>query len=324
MNRIFSALMKTLLAPFFRSIVTMPGRSHEGALPELKESDRLLAQQLRRHVIELTEVIPDRSLQCPAGLEACASYISAEFSRLGYLPKRQNFQLGEQTLCNIEAELPGTKNKDLILVLGAHYDTVPGTPGADDNASGIAVLLELARYFANNPLPVTLRFVAFSNEETYNYETMGSYVYAQRCRQNEDKLLGMFSLEMLGSFSDEEGSQNYPFPFSLFYPTRGNFAAFIGNTASRDFLARSIKAFRQEASFPSQGCAAPSWVSDASRSDHLSFWKFNYPAVMITDTSNFRYKHYHGAEDTVDKLCFDRMSLVTTGIARMLQVLAKI
>lgn len=323
MNRLFAGILKVILSPIFRKIVSMPGRSHDGPLPELSSEERLLGTRLKQHIVELSETISDRSLRSPAGLEQAASYIAAQFASTGYKHQSQEFMLGTQTLRNIEAILPGTEDPEQVLVLGAHYDTVPGTPGADDNASGIAALLELARYFADKPQAITLRFVAFSNEETYQHETMGSYAYAQRCRQNGDNVVGMFSLEMLGSFSDQEGSQNYPFPFSLFYPRKGNFVAFVGNTASRDFLTRSIGAFRKLCKFPSHGCAAPDWVSDASRSDHLPFWHFKYPAVMVTDTSNFRYVHYHGAEDTVDKLDFDRMARVVAGLSCTIQVLAR-
>ncbi len=322
MNRLIAGLLKAVLTPVFRSIVHMPGRTHTGPLPALIDDERQLASRLRQHILHLSQTIPDRSLQCPAGLEAAASYIEAELASIGYQPKNQDFMLEAHKLRNVEAILPGTKYPEKILVLGAHYDTVPGTPGADDNASGIAAMLELARYFRDKPQPITLRFVAFSNEETYHYSTMGSYAYAQRSRQNGENIVGMFSLEMLGSFSDEEGSQNYPFPFSLFYPRKGNFLAFVGNTASKKFLGRSIGAFRKECKFPSYGLAAPSWVSDASRSDHLPFWQFDYPAVMLTDTSNFRYQHYHHDDDTVDKLDLESMARVVAGVSRMVKVLA--
>ncbi len=312
-----------ILYPVFRKVVSMPGRSHAGPLPLLDETEQELIPRLRQHIAHLSEKIPDRSLKSPAGLQASIDYIAREFVESGYKPRAQSFSLNGQTLQNIEAVLPGTSSPELVFVLGAHYDTVPGTPGADDNASGVAALLELARMFAGKPLPFTLRFVAFSNEETYHYETMGSYVYAQACRQNGDKIIGMFSLEMLGSFSDEEGSQKYPFPFNIFYPDKGNFIAFVGNSASRHFVRGSVGAFRKTCLFPAHGAAAPDWVSDASRSDHLPFWKFGYPALMVTDTSNFRYKHYHGSEDTIDKLDFERMSLLVNGLAKTLGELAK-
>lgn len=321
MTGIMRRVLKGLLSPFFYRVINMPGRPFEGTLPQLGPDEKQTGDELLKHTRLLSELIPDRSLGSP-GLEASAQYIEKCFTDFGYKTRSQAYELKGHTLRNIDAVLPGSKYPEKILVLGAHYDTVAGTPGADDNASGVAALLELARRFAAKPLPVTVRFVAFTNEETYNYETMGSYAYAQECRKNGDNVIGMFSLEMLGSYSDEEGTQNYPFPFNIFYPSKGNFIAFVGNTVSRDFLRQSIGSFRNLCQFPSYGCAAPDWVSDASRSDHLSFWKFGYPAVMLTDTSNFRYKHYHGAEDTIDKLDFDRMSRVVNGFARMVEDLA--
>lgn len=322
MSNIVRGILKAILFPFFRKIVSMPGTPYAGQLPSLAQDEQLLQERLRQHILALSETIADRSLQSPAGLAAAASYIEQEFAAAGYKPRSQQFMLDNQALHNIEAVLVGTKCPEKVLVLGAHYDTVPGTPGADDNASGVAALIELARRFAGKPLPITIRFLAFANEETYKYETMGSYVYAQSCRKNNDKIVGMFSLEMLGAFSDAEGSQQYPFPFSLFYPSKGNFIGFVGNSASGEFLRKSIGTFRSQCQFPAYGCAAPDWVSDASRSDHLAFWKFGFPALMVTDTSNFRYVHYHGAEDTIDKLDFERMTRVVSGLARTVEALA--
>lgn len=131
----------------------------------------------------------------------------------------------------------------------------------------------------------------------------------------------MLSLEMMGVYSDDEGSQKYPWPFKLFYPTKGNFIGFVGNTASRDFTRRCVELFRRDTKFPCEGVAAPDWVKDATRSDHLPFWLFNYPALMITDTSNFRFPLYHTMEDTLDKLNFDRFALVTAGVQRLVKEL---
>lgn len=323
MSKIVNGILRVILYPFFHSVVSMPGRAYDGPSLQVNAAEKSLIPNLRKHILHLSETIPDRSLRSPQGLQASADYIASQFMQFGYKPRVQCFNLNGQTLQNVEAVLPGSRSPEQVLVIGAHYDTVPGTPGADDNASGVAALLELARIFAEEPLPFTLRFVAFANEETYQYETMGSYVYAQSCRDSGDKVIGMFSLEMLGSFSDEEGSQKYPFPFNIFYPSKGNFIAFVGNSASRDFVRRSVGAFRKTCSFPAHGAAAPDWVSDASRSDHLPFWKFGFPALMVTDTSNFRYKHYHGSEDTVDKLDFERMCRVVNGLANTVKEFAK-
>ena len=323
MNSIFRSILKLMLRPLFSSIVEMPGRSHSGSLPSLTGEEKSLHERLQEHVRVLSVEIGDRSLKRPDALEQAACYIEDRFAAYGYKFVRQNFMLGTHALRNIEVVLPGTKRPDEIIVIGAHYDTVPGTPGADDNASAVAALLALAQSFAGKPQERTIRFVAFTNEETYDHERMGSYVYAQRCRKNGDNIVGMFSLEMLGVYSDEEGSQRYPFPFSLFYPSKGNFVAFVGNTASAPFLRRSISAFRSECRFPSEGCNAPDWLSDANRSDHFPFWKFGYPGVMVTDTSNFRFPLYHTAHDTIDQLDFECMARVVAGLERTFKVLTR-
>lgn len=323
MTKTIKKIMAWMLYPFFQRIVGSPGKVYQGARPALGREELRYKLILEKHIRALSVDIGERSLKSPEKLEQAADYIWNSFAQLGYEVREQEFAVDGKILRNLEAIVPGTQKPEKILVLGAHYDTVPGTPGADDNASGIAALLALAETFKSHELPLTLRFVAFSNEETYNYETMGSYAYAKRCRENNDEIVGMISLEMLGSFSQEEGSQNYPFPFSLFYPSTGDFIAFVGNSLSRDFLWRTVKAFRGLASFPAYGCAAPDWVSDASRSDHLSFWKFGYPALMVTDTSNFRYEHYHKLDDTIDKLDLDAMSLVVAGLSQTIKALAR-
>jgi Zn-dependent M28 family amino/carboxypeptidase len=222
---------------------------------------------------------------------------------------------------NVEAERRGTTRPDEIILLGAHIDTVYGSAGADDNASGLAVLLELARLLSSFTPGRTIRFVAFGNEENQNspWEMMGSYRYAKGCHERKEKIVGMISLEMLGVYCDTPGSQQYPLPFSLLYPEVGNFVAFIGNLASRKWVHRCIGKFREQTPFPSEGVAAPDLFKDINRSDQWSFWQFGYPGIMLTDTSNFRNKLYHTAKDTPEILDFERMARLTAGLAEMLK-----
>ena len=323
MNPIVKSVLRFFLRPFFRRIVEMPGLSYRGLFSALNADERLIKSRLENSVRVLSVDIGDRSLKCLSGLNGAAEFIEKSFVKSGYEVQRQRFMLGSQELVNLEVVLPGKSRPDEVIVIGAHYDTVPGTPGADDNGSGVAALLELAQSFAGKPQDRTIRFVAFSNEETRDYERMGSYVYAERCKKAGDNVIGMISLEMLGVYSDKEGSQRYPFPFSLFYPSKGNFLAFVGNTASAPFLSSCIAAFRSRCNFPSEGCNAPDWVADANRSDHFPFWKFGYPGVMATDTSNFRFPLYHTADDTIEQLDFDSMARVVGGLARTIEVLAR-
>jgi len=209
--------------------------------------------------------------------------------------------------------------------VGAHYDSVSGSPGANDNGSGVAALMEVARLFAQKRFARTVRFVAFVNEEPPFFQThqMGSWVYAMQCREKKEKIKAMLSLETIGYYSDQMKSQYYPFPFSLFYPNKGNFIGFVGNLSSRNLVRRCVESFRKHTQFPSEGAAAPGWITGIGWSDHWAFWKEGYPAVMITDTALFRYRHYHSITDTPDKIVYDRTAQVVAGISRMVAELAK-
>ena len=277
----------------------MPGKSYAGPLPPLSGEDRALSLRLRLHVAALA------ANERNADLETPARYIEHALKSFA----TQEFTSGGRKVRNIE-----TGSGDLVV--GAHYDTVPGSPGADDNASGVAVLIELARR-----VPSGVRFVAFANEEAPYFLSpeMGSFVYA---RERGAKVRAMFSLEMLGYYSDAPGSQNYPAPLSLFYPDRGDFIAFVGDLGARGLVRRSIESFRKHAKFPSEGLAAPSFIPGIAWSDHWSFRKHGTPAVMITDTAFYRYPHYHRASDTPDKLDYERMARVTLGLAEMLNEFA--
>jgi Peptidase family M28 len=210
--------------------------------------------------------------------------------------------------------------------VGGHYDSVLGSPGANDNATGTAAVLELARLLAGQQLARTVRFVAFVNEEAPFFQTdaMGSWVYARRSRARGEQVVGMLSIETIGFYSDVVGSQHYPFPFGLFYPRTGNFIGFVGDIASRALVRRSIAAFRQHTPFPSEGVAAPGWMTGIGWSDHWAFWQEGYPGVMVTDTALFRYAPYHTREDTPNRMNYDYMARVVVGLARVVTLLADV
>jgi hypothetical protein len=280
-------------------MIRMPGQSYAGPLPPLSGEDRALSLRLRLHVAALAAGERNDDLETPA------RYIEHALKNFS----TQEFVSGGRKVRNIE-----TGSGDIVV--GAHYDTVPGSPGADDNASGVAVLLELARL-----VPSGVRFVAFANEEMPYFlgPEMGSFVYA---RERGGKVRAMFSLEMLGYYSDAPGSQSYPAPLGLFYPGRADFIAFVGDLGARRLVRESIRIFREKARFPSEGVAAPGFIPGIAWSDHWSFRKHGYPAVMITDTAFNRYPHYHRASDTPDKLDYERMARVTLGLAEMLNEFA--
>ena len=313
------------LAVLLVYMIRMPGKSFSGDLPPPGQPGRELALALERHVGVLCSDPAGRHYLERRGLAAARDYIAAQFEASGYAVEFQTYEIDGEDFANVQATRAGNRLVDEIVVVGAHYDAVVGAPGANDNASGIAALLALAHRLRNAELPRTLRFVAFVNEEPPHFltENMGSEVYARRSARRRESIVAMYSLETIGYYRDEAGSQHYPPPFKWFYPDRGNFIAFIGNLRSRALLTRSLRAFRQHASFPSEGVAAPAFIPGVDWSDHRSFWQQGYPALMITDTAPYRYPHYHSPRDTPDKVDYERMVYVVDGLAGMLEVIAR-
>ena len=281
-------------------VVAMPGSSYRGAL-EFSADEKALAARLRAHVEALAA--GERN----ADLERPARYIARELASV----REHAFESGGRTVRNIET---GTGS----VVVGAHYDSVPGSPGADDNASGVAVLLELAR------MGLPARFIAFANEEMPYFETeeMGSQVWAREAAQRGERISAMLSLEMLGYYRDAPGTQHYPPPFGWLYPDRADFIGFVGDLGARRLVRRAIDAFRRHARFPSEGVAAPAFIPGVTWSDHWSFRRHGYAAIMVTDTAFNRYPHYHRATDTPEKLDYLRMARVTLGLAAVIKELA--
>lgn len=304
--------------------VSVPGTSWSGTPGPLTAEEAALAANLRRHV----EAIASREHNVfkPAELEASAQYIEKVFADIGYAVAAQRFQSGPAEVRNIEVEIAGQGRRDEIIVIGAHYDSMTGSPGANDNGSGVAAVIELARLSRGAQPARTLRFVAFANEELpfFKTEEMGSRFYARRSQQRRENVVAMFSLETIGYYSNVPGSQRYPFPLGFFYPSAGNFIAFVSDRASRPLLHEALAAFRRRAEFPSEGIAAPASIPGVDWSDHWSFWKEGYAALMVTDTAPYRYPHYHTAQDTPDKLDYERLARVVAGLHLMLRDLARI
>jgi len=317
---IFGSLF--LAASFY--VTSMPGRSYSGPLRPLTDIDIESRERLKKHVSVLAERIGERNIKHYDALKASLEYIENELHTGGFQVAEQEYSIDGKPAKNIEAEIRGTGRPDQIVIVGAHYDSVSGSPGANDNASGVAALLELAGNFKAQRPKRTLRFVAFVNEEPPYFQTeeMGSRLYARRSRERGENIVAMISLETIGYYSDARNSQVYPFPFSLFYPSEGNFIGFVGNTSSRTLVRRAIRTFREDPTFPSQGVAAPGWLTGIGWSDQWSFWKEDYPAIMITDTAVFRYPHYHRRSDTPDKIDYDRMVRVVSGTSRVILDLA--
>jgi hypothetical protein len=307
------------------NMTQVPRANDQGPLPPADESLQSLAAELRQHVAHLAETIGERNvLRRPRELAQAADYLAAELAGSGYEVSRQAYDVSGVPCHNIEAEQPGTTRPGEIVVIGAHYDSVPGTPGANDNGSGVAAMLALARRFSGQKSDRTLRFVAFVNEEPPYFQTdaMGSRVYARRCRQRAENVTAMLSLETIGCYSDAPGSQKYPPPIGMLYPSTGNFIAFVGDTRSAELVRQVVTAFREHESFSAEGAALPDHIPGVGFSDHWSFWQEGYPAVMVTDTAMFRYPHYHEPSDTTEKIDFERMARVVRGLAKVVSGLA--
>ena len=283
-----------------------------------------LAERLHAHVARLAGEIGERNVWRPQALHAAADYIRGEWQRQGHSVAAQRYTAYGVPSENLEVVLQGQARPSEIILAGAHYDSVRGSPGADDNASGVAALLGIGRLLAGLELTRTIRLVAFVNEEPplFSWGEMGSKVYAEAAHKRGDDIRLMMSLEMLGAYYDAPDSQEYPPILGWFYPDRANFIAFVSNIASRCVLRRMVEAFRRASAFPSEYLAAPSLVPGVSWSDQLSFWREGYPALMVTDTAFHRYAYYHTAQDTPERIDYTRMAQVVEGLTRAIILLA--
>ncbi len=270
-----------------------------------------LKARLTRH---LEQIVRDRHPYFSSGGHFYVQqYIREQFQQWGTLETHE-FSFNGKTHYNYILNLPPAKpTREPPILLAAHYDSVPGTPGADDNATGVAVLLELIREFFQAPLSIPLRFVAFDLEE---YGMVGSEIYAQELKDNNEKIRLMFSLEMLGYCSQEKDSQVYPPLIERFYPNTGNFVAFVGNLKTRyesHFFAEKM----QKQGTPSEWLSVPLsgiMIPETRLSDHSPFWDQGYKGIMVTDTSFLRNPHYHQPSDTLETLDLDFLTSVCEGL----------
>jgi hypothetical protein len=306
-------------------MLRMPSESFQGDPPALTGEETALRDALRADVEALAGEIGERNVDFePEALAAAARHLEAALAGAGYEVEIQSFPVKGVPCENLIATLPGRTKPGEIVAVGGHYDSVIGCPGANDNATGAAATLALARRFAGRPLDRTVRFCLFVNEEPPWFQTkdMGSLRYAKLCRERGGDGGAMISLETMGFFTDEPKSQEYPFPLSLFYPSTGNFIGFVGNYGSRDLVRRAIRVFREHATIPSEGGAPPGFVAGVGWSDHWAFWQAGYPAIMVTDTAPFRYEHYHRETDTPDRVDYEGLTRVVSGLVPVVEDLA--
>lgn len=300
----------------------VPGRSHSGPLPGLSVAERQLAARLKAHITAIAS--EPHSTKFPAALERSATAVEAAFRDLGFTPQSQVYESDGMSVRNIWVEIaPGTAED--AIVVGAHYDSADEAPGANDNGSGTAAVLELARLLkTHTPKRTRLYLVAFVNEESpfWGGPDQGAARFADLLLQRGVNVRGMLSLETLGWFDDAPGSQKYPTPFNWIYPDVGNFVAFVGMPGSRSWLHEVLEPYRRHAHVPSIGGIAPSYIPGISWSDHAPFADRGIPALMLTDTAPFRYPHYHRATDTPDKVNVEILARITLALEGTLRELA--
>ncbi|MBI4609505.1 MAG: M28 family peptidase [Candidatus Rokubacteria bacterium] len=283
-----------------------------------------LGNRLIKHVTVLAGEIGERNLFRPQGLRAAAEYIRQSWTAQGFPVAEEPFEVAGQRCVNLIVEQPGAGRPHEIVLVGAHYDSLIGTAGANDNATGVAVLLELsAALKAARPLR-TVRVVAFVNEEPpfFHSEQMGSRLHALNARRRHEKIVAMVSLETLGYYAHGAGSQRYPFPFGAFYPDRADFLAVVGNLASRPLVVEFLRHLMAATDFPVEGVATFPWIPGVDWSDHWSFWKEGYPAVMLTDTALYRYPEYHSPGDLPGRISQEEFARAAHGIIGAVRRLA--
>lgn len=291
-----------------------------------KMSGSDLEERLRVHVYRLAHEIGERNSLRYRSLQKARDYVAETFGDAGYPVRLQEYRAWDLGFENVIATLPGSGGPEAgTLVVGAHYDSAPGTPGADDNASGVAALLEIARVLKREPLRKTLLFAAFSTEEPpyFGTELMGSRFFAAEVARGPSRVEGMVCLETIGYYRKEKGSQKYPFFLSLFYPPQADFIGLVGNFRSHALLARVRDGLRLHSPVPMVHATLPSFVTGVDWSDHRSFWEEGIPAVMLTDTALFRNPNYHEATDTYESLDYATEAALVAGLAETVKDLAR-
>lgn len=326
MRAFFRAHWKVIVAIVLLVLVALLTVNPTAAGPRPPDGPGLAAR-LRSHVETIGS--SEHNTSTPAALEAAARYIEQTLAADGYQVRHQSYQAGGQAVRNIEvsvANLEKGKKPARIFIVGAHYDSAPGAPGANDNGSGTAAVLELARLLKDmRPSQGTeLKFVFFVNEEPpwFMGNEMGSMRHARQLHDEGQHVEGALILETIGWYSQARHSQKLPPGLEGHYPDTGNFIAFVGTLASSALVQDALSAFRAGSDFPAQGLAAPAYVQGVTLSDHASYNRFGYPAIMITDTAFMRYPYYHTAQDTPDKLDYASVARVVQGLAHTIESLA--
>lgn len=308
--RVFLLLIILLLIPIFSLWIYIAQPSFSS---NKKSNIQVSEKALEQHVKMLSETFYPRGHAYTKNLDRTADYIKTLFSKTKGKVSVQEYNVGDAQYKNVICRF-GSSDKDLIVV-GAHYDGCFDTPGADDNASGVAGLLEIARLINNskNLSQKNIELVAYSTEEPPHFgsKDMGSYIHAKSLADKNISIKGVLILEMIGYFTDTPNSQTYPSPILNFiYPSVGNFIVIVGKLQQREFTKKIKISMKGVTDLPTYSINAPSSIPGIDFSDHRNYWIYGYNAVMITDTSFFRNKNYHSANDTYDTLDYKKMAQV--------------
>ncbi|MGB2706124.1 MAG: M28 family peptidase [Candidatus Omnitrophota bacterium] len=284
-----------------------------------EKEDTELVKRLKSHVYTLSHEIGDRSMFKYDKLKRAAEYITEAFSSFGYEVEFQEYEVAGKTAKNIIVSRTGAMCPEEVIIVGAHYDTC-FNPGADDNASAVAGLIELARFMSDKRTNRSIKFIAFVNEEPpfFKTEEMGSRVYTRDARARGENIKAALILESIGYYTDKPLSQQYPALVGFFYPNKGNYISVVGNLPSGALAGKIVSIFKEKSRFPIELFVFPSFVTGIDFSDNWSFWKEGYPAVMITDTAFYRNPHYHSQSDTYETLDYESLAEVVKGFAAVL------
>lgn len=307
--------MKTILAIILTTFLVI---SCKQVKVEEKQISLVQIVDLQNHVNRLSQINPPRNYNNIQSLNDAANYIFQEFSVAGCRVTKQTYTTdSDMVYTNVIAEI--NPNADTTYVIGAHYDVCGDNKGADDNASGVAGLIELAKLFRmhEKQIPFNIQLVAYSTEEPPYFGTryMGSYVHAKSLKDQNKKVTLMISLEMIGYFTEKEKSQKFPSAFlKPFYPSVGNFIAIASTYDNNDHVKEIKQVMLEKTKVPCEALAAPVLVTGVDFSDHRNYWKFDYPAVMITDTAFYRNPNYHTKDDLPSTLNYAKMAEVVKGV----------
>lgn len=301
-----------------------PGLNHAGAAPALSDADKEVSARLRKHVETISRDFGTRGVHQNSALSQAADYIENELRRVGLTVQKHTYEAKSGLNTNFEFQIQGSRNQHEFVVVGAHLDSPRRSPGADANASGCAVLVEVARSLASAACGRTVRIVFFSGGEApiAGTDDMGSRAYAKRCKEKKENVVAMLAFDGLGTFNAAAGTQSSPFPFNFAYPDQGDFVAFVADFGGRSLMRQSVQLFRGSAAFPAQGGTFPSWLPGMTDTDSASFASEGYPSVLVTDTGTLRNDMHGGPSDTFDRLDYDRMAVVTAGLTRVISTLA--